>query len=57
VPLFAALLDSLLGRMQGRFRTEEVPLGSDLLIVLEDVPQSHVRRRSAPSLGRAIRPR
>jgi hypothetical protein len=36
VPLFAALPDSLLERMRARFRTEEVPLGSDLVIEGQD---------------------
>ena len=61
VPLFAALPDSLLGRMQGRFHTEEVPLGSDLLIEGEDrstffvIAQGQVEILSKGVHGRDLR--
>ncbi|RLS44003.1 MAG: cyclic nucleotide-binding domain-containing protein, partial [Planctomycetota bacterium] len=61
VPLFAGLPDSLLERMQKRFRTEEVPLGSDLLIEGQDqstlfvIAQGQVEILSKGVHGRDLR--
>ena len=61
VPLFANLPDTLLDRMQRRFRTEEVPLGSDLLIEGQDrstffvIAQGQVEILSKGAHGRDLR--
>jgi CRP-like cAMP-binding protein len=61
VPLFATLPDTLLDRMQRRFRTEEVPLGSDLLIEGQDrstffvIAQGQVEILSKGAHGRDLR--
>jgi CRP-like cAMP-binding protein len=61
VPLFAELPDFLLARMQERFRTEQVPLGSDLLIEGEDrrtlfvIAQGQVEILSKGVHGRDLR--
>ena len=61
VPLFSQLPDSLLERMQKRFRTEEVPLGSDLLIEGQDqstlfvIAQGQVEILSKGVHGRDLR--
>ena len=61
VPLFANLPDTLLDRMQARFRTEEVPLGSDLLIEGQDrstffvIAQGQVEILSKGAHGRDLR--
>ncbi len=61
VPLFAGLPDSLLATMQGRFRTERVPLGSDLLIEGQDrstffvIAQGQVEILSKGVHGRDLR--
>jgi len=61
VPLFANLPDALLDRMQARFRTEEVPLGSDLLIEGQDrstffvIAQGQVEILSKGAHGRDLR--
>ena len=61
VPLFARLPDALLDRMQRRFRTEEVPLGSDLLIEGQDrstffvIAQGQVEILSKGVHGRDLR--
>jgi len=61
VPLFAALPESLLERMRARFRTEEVPLGSDLLIEGQDrstffvIAQGQVEILSKGVHGRDLR--
>jgi len=61
VPLVAALPESLLERMRARFRTEEVPLGSDLLIEGQDrstffvIAQGQVEILSKGVHGRDLR--
>ena len=61
VPLFAKLPETLLDRMQRRFRTEEVPLGSDLLIEGQDrstffvIAQGQVEILSKGAHGRDLR--
>ncbi|MGI9176830.1 MAG: cyclic nucleotide-binding domain-containing protein, partial [Pirellulales bacterium] len=61
VPLFSQLPDSLLERMQKRFRTEDVPLGSDLLSEGEDrstffvIAQGQVEILSKGIHGRDLR--
>jgi CRP-like cAMP-binding protein len=61
VPLFSQLPESLLERMQNRFHTEEVPLGSDLLIEGQDrstffvIAQGQVEILSKGLHGRDLR--
>jgi CRP-like cAMP-binding protein len=61
VPLFAGLPESLLERMRARFRNEEVPLGSDLLIEGQDrstffvIAQGQVEILSKGVHGRDLR--
>jgi hypothetical protein len=61
VPLFAGLPESLLERMRARFHTEEVPLGSELLIEGQDrstffvIAQGQVEILSKGVHGRDLR--
>ncbi|MCX7413078.1 MAG: cyclic nucleotide-binding domain-containing protein, partial [Planctomycetia bacterium] len=61
VPLFSNVSESLLSRMQKRFSTEEVPLGSDILIEGQDrstffvIAQGQVEILSKGVHGRDLR--